>query len=57
MDSIFYFFICIVIAVAGEIAIADAISNAGLTGFQSVLFLAALPGALILYVLGQSANQ
>ena len=52
-----YFFICIVLAFIFEGVIADAITNAGLTGFTSVLLLAALPGSFITYVLVHSSNQ
>ena len=57
MDKLFYIFILIVLAIAFEGAIAEAINNAGLTGIISALLLAALPGSLILYALVHSTNQ
>jgi len=57
IDKVFYIFILIVLAIAFEGAIAEAINNAGLTGITSALLMAALPGSLILYALVHSANQ
>ena len=51
MDKLFYFFICIILAIAFESAMSDLINNAGITGITGAFFMALIPGAFILYVL------
>ena len=42
-------YVIIIIVIAGEGLIANAINNAGLSGITSALLMAALPGSLLLW--------
>ncbi len=51
MEKLFVLAVAIFIVVVGEIAVADAISAAGVTGLAALLLSAALPGAFVYYLL------
>ena len=56
LAGLFIIYISVIIVIAGEGLIINAVNNAGLSGITGVLLMAALPGSLVLYFLGKLNN-
>jgi TRAP-type C4-dicarboxylate transport system permease small subunit len=54
MDKLFIFVVAVCIVIVGEMAVADAIKNAGVTGISALLLYATLPGAFVTYLITNS---